>query len=95
MTNAIQTIITGKLIAAKTATFTDDQGQPVTYGKVQVMTPDMSGDFFSIQNIKVKTENFGMLADLQEKSISKNVQLQCSTNSYNGKVSYYLEPFRA
>lgn len=91
MTNPIQTIITGKVLNAKCATFKDDNGNDVAYGKIQLEVPDMSGDFLAIQNIKVRTEHFGSLPNLADKAMGKVVKLNCSTSNYNGKTSYYFE----
>lgn len=80
---------TGKVLEAKTATFKDEEGKDVTYGKVQLLMPDMSGDFFTIQNIKVKAPNFAMISDLAQQK-GKKVTLDLEQQSYKGKVSYYL-----
>ncbi len=79
----------GQLLEAKTAQFKDDQGKDVSYGKIQLLCTDMSGEFWTIQNIKVRTENFGWIPDIQ-KHKGKTVVLDLDQNSYNGKVSYYL-----
>lgn len=85
----IKATITGILLAAKTAKFTADDGQDIVYGKIQVQTPDASGDFFSIENIKVKTEKFGLLPDIQTQ-VGKRVTLELDQQSFKGKTSNYL-----
>lgn len=81
--------IKGKVLEAKVATFKDDGGKDVSYGKIQLLTSDMSGDFFQIQNVKVRTENFGWIPDISD-SKGKDVSLNLENSSYNGKVAYYL-----
>ena len=85
----LDTRITGQVIAAKTSTFRDDQGRDVEYGKIQIMTKDMSGEFFAITNIKVKKENFSWLPDIA-KLTGKQATLELSQQLYNGKQSLYL-----
>lgn len=80
---------TGQVLEAKTASFQDDNGQSVAYGKIQLLCPDMSGDFHQIQNIKVKTENFGWLPDIAQLK-GKEVTLHLDQSQYQGRVSYYL-----
>ena len=79
----------GQVLEAKTTSFKDDKGNDVAYGKVQLLCKDMSGEFHTIQNIKVRTENFGWLPDI-EKMKGKLVTLQLDQNTYNNRVSYYL-----
>jgi len=80
---------TGQVLAAKTAVFKDNNNQNVTYGKIQLLTKDMSGEFYSIQNIKVKKDCFGWLPDI-EKQMGKQVTISLTQESYNGKTSFYI-----
>ena len=80
---------TGQVLEAKTSTFLNDKNEPTTYGKIQLLCTDMSGEFHSIQNIKVKTENFGWLPDIASYK-GKSVTLSLQQNNYNGNISYYL-----
>jgi hypothetical protein len=80
---------TGQVLAAKTSTFKTDSGDSVQYGKIQLLVKDASGDFYAVQNVKVQSINFGWLPDVA-KCIGKQVTLDLSQNSYNGKVSYYI-----
>ena len=80
---------TGQVLEARTASFKDDNGNDVTYGKIQLLMPDMSGEFFRIQNIKVKTENFGLIPDIAKQK-GKKVTIDLEQQSYQGKTSYYL-----
>jgi len=86
---SIQSTCKGQVLEAKTASFQDDHGNDVAYGKVQLLCRDMSGDFWTVQNVKVRTENFGWLPDIAALK-GKNVTLSLDQNSYKGKVSYYL-----
>jgi hypothetical protein len=79
----------GQVLAAKTSTFKTDQGDSVQYGKIQLLVKDASGDFYAVQNIKVQSANFSWLPDVA-KCVGKQVTLDLTQNSYNGKVSYYL-----
>ena len=85
----IKSIITGQLLHAKTATFKDDNDVDQTYGKIQLMGVDMSGEFSTIENIKVRKEHFGWLPDIASLR-GKSVTLDLEQSQYNGKVSYYL-----
>lgn len=85
----IQAQITGTLLEAKTASFKDDSGNDTTYGKVQVLVPDMSGEFYALQNIKVARDNFGLLPDLQSFK-GKQVTIPLDIQTFQGKTSYYL-----
>jgi len=87
----ISSTVTGNLIAAKTATFIDDKQQEILYGKIQMMTKDMSGDFYSLVNIKVKSERFNDLAPLAKQYEGKQITLNLTQQNYNGKVSYYFD----
>lgn len=87
---SIEAKLTGTLINAKTATFNDeDTGRPITYGKVQLLITDRSGDFKELKNIKVKSENFSALADLQS-SKGKTVTVDLEASEYQGKTTWYL-----
>jgi hypothetical protein len=87
--SAITASITGIILEAKTAVFQDDDGKDQTYGKIQVMTPDMSGEFQSITNIKVKKEAFGFLPDIAAMK-GKKMTLPLEAQEFKGKTSYYL-----
>ena len=87
--SAITATVTGIVLEAKTATFKDDDGNDQTYGKIQMLTPDMSGEFFSITNIKVKKEAFGFLPDVAANK-NKKMTLPLEAQEYKGKTSYYL-----
>jgi len=80
---------TGTLLEAKVASFKDDNEQDVAYGKIQLLCPDMSGEFHSIQNIKVRSENFGWIPDIEAKK-GKVITLDLDQSQFKGKVSYYL-----
>jgi hypothetical protein len=79
----------GQVLASKTSTFKTDSGDKIEYGKIQLLVKDASGDFYAVQNIKVQTQNFLWLPDIA-KCVGKQVTLDLTQNSYNGKVSYYL-----
>ncbi len=81
--------ITGQILEAKTSSFQDDNNNTQTYGKIQMIIPDMSGDFWSIENIKVRKENFGWLPDIAAMK-GKEVTLNLEQSSYNGKTSNYI-----
>ena len=85
----LDTRITGQVVAAKTATFKDDSGMPVEYGKIQMLTKDMSGDFFALTNIKVKRDNFSWITNIA-KLVGKQATLSLDQQMYNGKSSLYL-----
>ncbi len=87
--SAITASITGIILEAKTASFKDDSGVDQTYGKIQVLTPDMSGEFQAITNVKVRKEDFGFIPDIAANK-GKKMTLPLDQNVYNGKVSYYL-----
>ena len=81
--------ISGRVLEAKTATFTDDSGQEQTYGKIQILTTDMSGEFYSITNIKVRKEDFGYIPTIQGYK-NKTITIPLDQTQYQGKISYYL-----
>ena len=81
--------ITGTLLIAKTSKFEDDNGKEIEYGKIQILIPDMSGDFYQLQNIKVKSPLFSALPDIA-KMEGKEILLHLTQESYNGRVTYCL-----
>ena len=89
MTNGVAATITGIVIEAKTASFRDDDNQLQTYGKIQLLVPDMSGEFKAIENVKVKLESFGWLPDIAAQK-NKEVTLSLDLNTFKGKTSLYL-----
>lgn len=87
---SIEAKLTGTLINAKTSTFNDSEtGSPITYGKVQILIKDKSGEFNTLQNIKVRTENFGALPALQSQK-GKQVVVDLESSEYQGKTTWYL-----
>ena len=86
----MQVHLTGILVESKTATFMDENKVPVEYGKVQVLIEDASGDFFKLQNIKVKKDKFPLLAVLFKHRF-KEVTVDLSMNEFKGNTHYYLE----
>lgn len=88
---AITAQVKGQLVNAKCATFKDEDGKVQTYGKIQVLVPDNSGDFLDIQNIKVAKEYFGQLPDLQ-KQLGKVVEIDLEAREFRGKTNYYFMP---
>ena len=86
--SALQSKVTGQVLEAKTATFEADNGQQ-TYGKIQLLTPDASGEFHQIFNIKVRKEDFGFLPDIAAQK-GKRTTLPVTQNVFQGKVSFYL-----
>lgn len=87
--SAITAKITGTILEAKTSTFKDDAGIERTYGKIQVLGPDMSGEFHQIHNIKVRKEDFGFIPDVAAMK-GKRHTLPIEQNLFKGKVSHYL-----
>lgn len=84
----------GQVLASKTSAFKNDAGESIQYGKVQLLVKDASGEFYAVQNIKVKASDFSWLPDIA-KCMGKQVTLNLTQASYNGKVSYYLgEPIQ-
>lgn len=86
---SITASITGTVLEAKTASFFDEQNVQQTYGKIQLIVPDMSGDFKSIRNIKVRLEHFGWLPDILAQK-GKQVTLSLEPITYSEKTSFYL-----
>lgn len=82
----------GRVLEAKTASFKDDEGNDRTYGKIQLLQADGSGDFWKIQNLKVPTDKFGLLPDIAAMK-GKTVSIGVTANEYKGKTTYSLDSF--
>ena len=86
---SIEARATGQLLSAHTATFKDQQGDDVAYGKVQLMQKVQGTQFFQILDIKVQSDKFGLLPAAQ-KLIGKQVICDLDQRTYQGKTSNYL-----
>lgn len=84
----------GQLIESKTGSFPDKKsGEPVHFGKVQIMHRDDNG-FFRIKDVKVKRENFAKLEDWK-KLIGKNVQVICEVKEFKDGTAFYAADIKA
>lgn len=86
---SIQATATGKLLSAKTATFKDKEGTDVTFGRVQLLQCDDLG-FFSVLNLKVQSDHFGILAEAQS-LIGKMVTVSVVQKTYRDKTTNFVE----